>query len=161
MNISLLIPKGKSKKKQIESELVVAKNIKSKKIRESIIEGLSKILQNYEDGKAFYWINNELQIFNYKGIDSFYECGKEIIVPEINNKIYGFVVMDLKECSLYELRGKKKVLLWHATSNVPKKQGSGGQSAKRFERNRQIAINLWFKDIADKMKENWLYKIKN
>lgn len=157
MNISLLIPKGKNKKKQIESELAVAKNIKSKKTRDSIITGLKKILDNYSDGKAFYWVDNELKIFDYKGIDSLYKCGKDVFVPEINNKIYGFVVMDLHECSLYELRGKKKVLLWHNISTVPKKQGSGGQSAKRFERNRQIAINKWFKLIAKKMKEYWLY----
>ena len=155
--ISLLIPKGKSKKKLIESELAVAKNIKSKATRDSITTGLKKILENYSDGKAFYWIENQLQIFDYYGIDSLYNCSKDIIVPEINNKVYGFVVMDLQECSLYELRGKKKVLLWHDTSNVPRKQDSGGQSAKRFQRNREIAINLWFKQIAYKMKKHWLY----
>jgi len=156
MNISLLIPKGKDKKKSIESELAVARNIKSKKTRDSIVKGLSKILENYSDGKAFYWINDELGIFDYDGVDSFYQCGKDITLPEKNNKIYGFVVMDLHECSLYELRGKKKVLLWHDTSDVPKKMGSGGQSAPRFARERQNKINLWYKQIAEKMKEHWL-----
>ena len=82
--ISLLIPKGKSKKKLIESELAVAKNIKSKATRDSITTGLKKILENYSDGKAFYWIENQLQIFDYYGIDSLYNCSKDIIVPEIN-----------------------------------------------------------------------------
>ena len=156
MNISLLIPKGKHKKKSVELEIAAAKNIRSKETRDSITKGLKKILENYSDGKAFYWVNDKLEIFDYEGVDSIYHCGKDILVPDIQKRKYGFVVMDLSECSLYELIGKKTKLLWHDTSNVPGKMKKGGQSAERFSRERQNKINLWYKKIANKMKEYWL-----
>ena len=158
MNISLLVPKGSNKKEKFKQEIAAAKNIKSKQVRESIIKGLNKILLNYEDGKAFYWINDEFFSFDYNGDAFLYLCGKEISVPTVDKTSYGFVVMDLRDCSMYELRGKKKVLLWRGTSNVPGKFKAGGQSSERFRRLREGEINLWYKKIAEKMKEYWLYK---
>jgi peptide subunit release factor 1 (eRF1) len=39
------------------------------------------------------------------------------------------------------------IKLYSDESMVPKKQGSGGQSALRFQRNRDLAIIEWYKKI--------------
>lgn len=46
--------------------------------------------------------------------------------------------------------GEIKVL-FEDNSDVQNQHKSGGQSSVRFERNRQIEINKWFKELNDKL----------
>lgn len=157
MAISLFIPKGKEKKQFLREELATASNIQDKKNRTEIEAGLKKILEKCCDGWFYLWDGKQLWDGEYGGNDFIYYCGKDFRLPERGfGERYGLVVLDLHECTIGELRGKKIVKLWHDHSYVPKKQGSGGQSKERFARNREIAINAWYKKIAHKMKELWL-----
>ena len=157
MKISLYIPKGKEKLSFIKKEISSARNIQDRQTRKSIEDGLNKIIANYKDGYFYLWDEKELFYSEYNGKEFIYKCGKELEVPEVNtNCRYGLIVLDANECSIAELRGKRIVTLWHETSNVPGKQDAGGQSALRFQRNREIALNAWYKKIANKMKELWL-----
>lgn len=51
------------------------------------------------------------------------------------------------------LRGTHLETVLADESNVPNKQSRGGQSAKRFGANREIAIRAWYHDTADKINE--------
>jgi peptide chain release factor subunit 1 len=160
MAISLYIPEGKDKKEFLKKELDSASNIKDRVTRKDTTTGLKKIIEKYEDGMFYLWDGNNLWHSKYAGKDFIYKCGTDLYVPKdlFKGGRYGLVCFNHKECTIGELRGKKIVTLWHETSNVPGKQDSGGQSAPRFQRIRQDAQNKWYKKIADKMKEFWLYE---
>jgi len=157
MKITLCIPEGKDKKSFVNKELNSCRNIKDKNTMKSVYEGLKKISQQLIDGKIYLWDGFKLEILDYKGTEFVYHCGDEFKLPDIpTNSRYGMIVMDANECTIAELRGKRIVPLWSKKSNVPRKQDAGGQSAKRFQRNRELALNQWYKEIAHKMKELWL-----
>jgi len=159
MAISLYIPKGKNKKEFLKKELSSVTNIKDRTNRQETEQGLKKILENYSEGMFYLWDGNRLWSSAYLGSDFIYKCGKDLYVPDIKKgSRYGLVCFDHKECTIGELRGKRIVTLWSEKSNVPGKQDSGGQSAPRFQRIRQDAQNAWYKEIAEKMKEFWLYE---
>jgi peptide chain release factor subunit 1 len=63
------------------------------------------------------------------------------------------VVIDANEVTIGETNGEKVHVLWSKDSLVPRKHGAGGQSAPRFERNREIALCHWLKDCAEKVLE--------
>jgi len=157
MKITLCIPEGKILKGFVSKELNSCRNIKDKSTRDSVQRGLKKINKCITDGNIYLWDGFKLQIIKYNGNEFIYHCGREFKLPDIDPTCrYGMIVMDSKSCTIAELRGKKIVKLWSKKSNVPGKQDAGGQSALRFQRNRQIALEQWYKSIAIKMKELWL-----
>jgi len=152
MKITLAIPKGKNVRKRIKKELSLAKNIKSKETRNSIIQGLNKILVNYQEGYVFLWNGSNLEIIEYPLKEFIYHCGNEFIAPEIpkgNN--YLLIAMDANHCTIGMLKGKSIITLFNKKSNVPRKQDQGGQSQRRFERAREEALKQWFKKVARKI----------
>jgi len=62
------------------------------------------------------------------------------------------VVMDANEATIGLLRGKSITVLWNKESRVPGKMRPGGQSAARFQREREEKLKHWMKDIAEEMK---------
>ena len=57
-------------------------------------------------------------------------------------------MVDFSECSFADVYSDGEVkILYSETSMVPNQHKSGGQSAQRFERNREILIDQWFKEI--------------
>lgn len=155
MKISYYIPKGKhGYKKFIEKEIAIVGNIKSKRIRSIISEGLLKIKARAEDGKAFFWDGVELFEVNYMGKSGHYYCDRDFYVDPLmigRKSRYLLVVMDADECIIGELRGKRVIKLWKESSNVPRKHNQGGQSAQRFERARAEALKQWFKKVSQRV----------
>lgn len=45
------------------------------------------------------------------------------------------------------MKGMVADIIWDDFSNVPRKQDAGGQSAKRYQKNREIMLNQWFKEV--------------
>jgi len=64
---------------------------------------------------------------------------------------YAIICIDLNEVALAFLQGTSLDFAFEDESQVPKKMSRGGQSAQRFERNRNLAIIAWFKSTADKL----------
>ena len=66
--------------------------------------------------------------------------------------VYTILVVDYSErcCANVYSDGEIKIL-FKDSSLIPGKQDAGGQSAKRFQQNRENAIVKWFKDINDKL----------
>jgi peptide chain release factor subunit 1 len=60
--------------------------------------------------------------------------------------------MDANECTIAQAAERIEVL-WHHESNVPGKIGAGGQSSQRYEREREMVLIQWLKQISIKTRE--------
>jgi peptide chain release factor subunit 1 len=90
-----------------------------------------------------------------------YKCDKTFELQLLRDMVdikemYGLVVMDARDASLALLKGKRIVPLLKTHSHVPGKMKAGGQSAHRFQANRDLAVKEHLKKIADYMKEQFL-----
>ncbi|HID26653.1 MAG TPA: peptide chain release factor 1, partial [Methanosarcinales archaeon] len=92
--------------------------------------------------------------YKYHCDSSFYLEPLEEMLKE--KKTFGLLVMDRREATIGLLRGKHIEILKYLTSNVPGKQRKGGQSSRRFERLRIIAINEFYKRIGESASEAFL-----
>ena len=87
--------------------------------------------------------------------------------PEGKTLIYTILCVDLDECYLADIYSDGEIVKLYAdTSQVPKKQGQGGQSQPRYQANRANEIVHWFKNINEILKQynreivlaiNWIH----
>ena len=63
--------------------------------------------------------------------------------------VYGLLVLDHREAYWGILRGNRVEPVGSSTSNVPGKTRKGGQSAPRFQRLREIAVNEFFTRVGE------------
>jgi peptide chain release factor subunit 1 len=61
--------------------------------------------------------------------------------------------VDANDCLIAFMKGIQAEILWSDSSFVPRKQDAGGQSAVRFQRNREIALHAWFKECNSHLNE--------
>jgi peptide chain release factor subunit 1 len=66
-----------------------------------------------------------------------------------DQRITGLILLDAKEAQLSLLTGGNLQSVGNLTSGVPGKTGKGGQSQRRYERERDMEINNWFHRIAE------------
>jgi peptide chain release factor subunit 1 len=103
------------------------------------------------------WISEAIEAPKpLKGI--IYRCGSAFFLDPLEamqdkGPKYAIINLDLHEVTLAILQGTALDIVFEDESTVPSKQDRGGQSARRFEKNRQIAIKAWFKSSADKINE--------
>ncbi len=64
-------------------------------------------------------------------------------------KVVGIVTLDSKEASFGILNGDRLEILERITSGVPGKSGKGGQSQRRYEREREMELSYFFHRIAE------------
>lgn len=55
--------------------------------------------------------------------------------------------MDANECTIARA-GADIEVIWHKESHVARKQDSGGQSQRRFERGREMELIQWLKEVS-------------
>lgn len=92
----------------------------------------------------------ELVIEQYKGNQKIYHCGRSLIkTPQNNNNVKTHaLVVDYNDCAFGCIYDNGRVeIIFSEHSYVPGKKRAGGQSAKRYEKNRELAIITWFKKI--------------
>jgi peptide chain release factor subunit 1 len=90
-----------------------------------------------------------------------YHCDSSFLLDPLeemlaDKKTYGLIVLDRREATIGVLRGKHIEPIKHLTSTVPGKQRKGGQSSRRFQQLRLIAIHDFFKRIGDSANEAFL-----
>lgn len=160
MRISLYVPKGKKDVMSLlDGEIAVTKNIQDQKYAKRVARGLNKIIINFQDGFVYFYDTeeDEFAMFPYAGKSFVYRIDKDFITAPIDSLMkknkYLLVTMDANHCCIGELNGKSIKVLWEKESNVPRKQGSGGQSQVRFMENRRLALIQWEKEIADVLKK--------
>ena len=149
-------------RKFIKKEIAEAGNIKSRSNRARVTESLRMVAQSlirYDQTPK-----NGLIIFSGADVKmhgkrekllikiepkngeavSFYRCDRrfhteEVIATARDENVYGFIVIDGKGALFGLLENSARKVLGEMKVHLPNKHSRGGQSAARFERNRQKA----------------------
>jgi peptide chain release factor subunit 1 len=157
MKISLHIPKGKELPRRfLHNEVAQARNIKSKQTRQSVVDGLQKLLaavETHGSGVAYYTDGVEVKSEPYEGRRQTYYCGREYQLPsEDKFDPTLLVVVDANEATIGSTDGDHINILWTDTSGVMGKHDAGGQSQRRFERGRAEALKRWLRIVLDALR---------
>lgn len=163
----------------LQQEQGTAENIKSASTRKNVISALEKMIQHLRlypktppNGLAVFSGNvseregqADFQVWSIEPPVPLniriYRCDKEFVLEPLQEMLehretYGLVVMDRREGDIALLKGKKIVPLVSTHSHVPGKFKTGGQSARRFEMNRDLAAKAFYRKIGEYMKEQFL-----
>ncbi|MDI6643292.1 MAG: peptide chain release factor aRF-1, partial [Candidatus Hodarchaeaceae archaeon] len=165
---------------QLRDEQGTASNIKSKSTRKNVLAALERIIQflrTYTEtnrrppphGMAIFCGNvagrediADIQLYWIEPPEPItvrmYRCDQEFVLDPLRDMLQvketvGLLVMDRREATLATLRGKHVEIVRKLTSAVPGKHSKGGQSARRFERLREIAAHEYSKRVAEAANE--------
>jgi peptide chain release factor subunit 1 len=64
-------------------------------------------------------------------------------------RVVGLIAMDSKEAGFGILNGERLELIENITSGIPGKSGKGGQSQRRYERERDMDLTYFFQRVAE------------
>jgi peptide chain release factor subunit 1 len=190
--ISLYIPQGKQLHEVITNlreEQGTADNIKSDLTRTHVVDSLSKVTQRLKLYKKtpdrglvlfcgalppegggplgsevvkVYEIDppKDLKTFLYRCDDHFHVDILKDMLKDDN--LIGFLAIDSKDAGWGLLHGDKIEVLKETGSGVAGKHRQGGQSAKRFQKLREMELTYFFNRVADITKEYFIdiYPIK-
>lgn len=158
---------------QLRDEFGQCSNIKSKQTRTNVQSAISSILSRLkyynkppDHGLAIFCgaikaggdrTNMDCTIIEPPDVVPLYmyRCSSRFELEPmeqmlVEKEVYGLLVIDRRESFLGFLRGNRIEPASGVTSTVPGKQRKGGQSAMRFQRLRLIAINEYYKKVADR-----------
>ena len=190
--ISLYVPNGKQLHEVITTlreEQGTADNIKSDLTRSHVVDSLSRVIQRLKLYKKtperglvifcgalppegggplgsevvkVYEIDppKDLNTFLYRCDDHFHVDLLKDMLKEEN--LIGFLAIDAKDAGWGLLHGDRIEVLKETGSGVAGKHRQGGQSAKRFERLREMELTYYFNRVAEITKEYFIdiYPIK-
>lgn len=180
--ISLYVPPGKAMAdvvNRLREEAGQAMNIKSKSTQDNVRSALESLIGRLKDvrkapemGLAMFCgaVNlgadktkmelhiveppEPVSIYKYHCDSRFFLEPLEAMLEE--KRQFGLVVLDLREATIGVLRGKRIEPLRYLTSTVPGKIRKGGQSAARFARLREVAVDEFFQRIGKAASEIFL-----
>ena len=180
--VSVYIPQGYDIIKVIQhlsQESGTATNIKDATTRKNVIDALEKMIQHLRlfkktppNGLAAFSGNvaaqQGKQDFKVWSIEPpvpmktrIYKCDKTFIVDILEDlmevrEVYGLIVLDRRDADIAYLKGKTIIPLKKTHSEVPGKIKAGGQSAKRYAKNTELAAKEHYKKVAEYVKEQFL-----
>jgi peptide chain release factor subunit 1 len=165
---------------KIRDEIGIASNIKSAQTSKDVcdaLESASGVLKKYagrgnlENGLFVFAgngiINGKEKRFNL-GIEPPLPCPSPLYRCEnhfkiellegmlIDNKSYGFIIIDRGSCFFGLLNGDEKKKLEYFTTDVPNKHNKGGQSQNRMQRLRIEKIHFHMLKCAERAKANFM-----
>ncbi len=181
--VTLYVPPDKSISDVISylrQEYATAANIKSKQTRKNVQDAIESAIQRLKlfdssgptglvifsgaipqnDGQTskievYHIIPPEpLTTFLYRCDSKFHVEGLKDMLRE--KTVYGVLVIDNEEAAVAIVKGRSISQLKKFTSGVPGKHHAGGQSARRFERLREMTLNEFYKRVAEKANELFL-----
>jgi peptide chain release factor subunit 1 len=180
--VSVYIPAGYNlsvEANHLAQEAGTAENIKSKTVRTNVVMALERILTELKkynktpehglvlfsgnisevEGKPDFklWAIHPPEPINIR----LYRCDQTFIIEPLrelfeSKNVYGLVIVDVKDATLALLKGKSIVPIKEIESYVMGKFRTGGQSANRFQREREEQVKYFFKKVADLMKFSFL-----
>lgn len=190
--ISVYIPKGKQLHMVINNlreEQGTADNIKSDVTRKHVVDALTRVQQRLklyketpEHGLVIFcgalppegggptgseaikvWEiepPKDLSTFLYRCDDHFHVDILKDMLKDDN--LIGFLAIDAKDAGWGLLHGNKIEVLRETASGVAGKHRQGGQSARRFERLREMELTYYYNRVAEVTKEYFIdiYPIK-
>ncbi len=156
----------------LRQEYGTASNIKSKATKKNVLDAIEKVMQRLRLFKAPP--KNGLVIFcgaipqNGAGSEKietyvleppepislyYYRCDHRFHIEPLQEMLqeketYGIVTVDGNEATIATLRGKTLDIIKNITSGLPGKLRAGGQSQRRFERNRETEVNEYYKRLG-------------
>jgi peptide chain release factor subunit 1 len=174
--ITLYIPPDKQiydVTNQLKDEYGQCANIKSKQTRTNVQSAISSILSRLkyykrppEKGMAvfcgtvkLYGDRTDLQCTVIEPPEPLnlymYRCSSNFELEPLKQMleekyVYGLLVLDRREAYWGFLRGNRIEPIGGSTSTVPGKMRKGGQSAARFGRLREIAINEFYTKVGER-----------
>jgi peptide chain release factor subunit 1 len=77
-----------------------------------------------------------------------------------DQRVTGIITLDAKEANFSVLFGGNLQSVENLTSGIPGKTGKGGQSQRRYERERDMEVTGWFHRIAEHAADQFLEKQK-
>jgi len=190
--ITVYIPKGKQLHEVItilKEEQGTADNIKSDVTRTHVVDSLSKVVQRLklykktpERGLAIFCgalpreeggppgseVVKAFEIDPPKDMQTFlYRCDDHFHVDILKNMLkdenmIGFLAVDAKDAGWGLLHNDKIEVLKETSSGVAGKHRQGGQSAKRFQKLREMELTYYFNRLATITREYFIdiYPIK-
>ena len=190
--ITVYIPKGKQLHEVITTlreEQGTADNIKSDLTRTHVVDSLSKVVQRLKlykktpvNGLAIFCgalpreeggppgseVVKAFEIDPPKDLKTFlYRCDDHFHVDVLkdmlkDDNLIGFLAIDAKDVGWGLLRGDKIEVLKESSSGVAGKHRQGGQSAKRFQKLREMELTYYFNRVAHITREYFIdiYPIK-
>lgn len=164
---------------KLRSEAGQAANIKSESTRKAVTGALEKILHRLKvykvppkSGMAIFCGNIStdpskvnLELFVIEPPEpitvQLYRCDSSFFLEPlesmgVSKDIYGLVVLDGKEATVATLRGTTITIHKRLNSTAHQKHRMGGQSARRFERLHDEAIDVYYKRIGEAMNASFV-----
>ena len=159
---------------KLKEESGQASNIKSTATRKNVLNALEKILQYLngfreppKNGIAIFCGDvtrtegkPDIHLFSVippvpLGVQ-FYRCEIRFVLEPLKEMlehagVYGLVVMDGKEATIAILNGKQTKILRRLNSTAHAKVHKGGQSAQRYNRLHDEAVEFYYKRIGEAM----------
>ncbi len=173
--VTVYVPSGYSLHEinnQLKDEQGTAKNIKSKPVRNNVVNALEKIIRHLalykktpKNGLALFSGNvsekegsTNIELWAIEPPETIkvklYWCDQKFDTTPLEDMMkeknaIAIVVLDKSEANLGLLVGKSIKPLHHFESIVPGKTRAGGQSSARFSRIREGLLNDWLKKIGE------------
>lgn len=159
---------------KLKDEAGQASNIKSTSTRKNVLTALEKILQFLKgvreppkNGIAIFCGDvsetegkPDVELFSVIPpvplAVQFYRCESRFVLEPLKDMLeskgcYGLVVMDGKEATIAILKGKQTKILRRLNSTAHAKVSKGGQSAQRYNRLHNEAVEYYYKRIGEAM----------
>ena len=181
--ISLYVPPGKQLSEvsnMLRDEYGTASNIKSTTTRKNVQDAIVKVQQRLKLFKAAP--ENGLVIFcgallqNGPGSEKIetyvifppepihiylYRCDARFHTEHLQELLreretYGILLIDASGATLATLQGRRLQIVRDITSGVPGKTRAGGQSARRYERLREMRLQEYFTRVGEHANETFL-----
>ena len=181
--ISLYVPPGRQISEvmnMLRDEYGTASNIKSTTTRKNVQDAIVKVQQRL---KLFKKVpENGLVIFcgavpqNGAGSEKIetyvivppepiniylYRCDSRFHTEHLQELLreketYGILLIDASAATFATLQGRRLEIIRQVTSGVPGKTRAGGQSARRFERLREMRLQEYFRRVGEHANEAFL-----
>lgn len=178
--ISLYIPAGKQISEVAENlreEHGKASNIKSRTTRKNVQEAITKTMQRLklydkapENGLVIFCgaiptgppgaeIIELYELIPPKPVNlSYYSCDDKFYLDPLleltrPKEVLGVILVDNSEATVAKVEGKEVTILGNYTSGIPGKSSKGGQSARRFQREREMYLGEFYRRIANHANE--------
>ena len=182
--VTVYVPQGYEMNKivgHLAQEQGTAMNIKSAATRKNVTDALERMIQHLRlfkqtppNGLAVFSGNvlsregkTDVRVWSIEPPIPLniriYKCDKNFEIEALQDmlevkEVYGLVVMDRRDANIALLKGKAIIHLLKTHSQVPGKMKAGGQSAHRFEQNRELALKDHIKKVADYIKDQFLMR---
>ncbi|MEM3577326.1 MAG: peptide chain release factor aRF-1 [Candidatus Bathyarchaeia archaeon] len=181
--VSLYIPRGKQISEvmnMLRDEYGTASNIKSTTTRKNVQDAIVKVQQRLklfketpETGlvifcgaipqngagseriETYVIIPPEpINIYLYRCDSRFHTEHLQELLRE--KETYGIILIDSSDATLATLRGRRLEIVREISSGVPGKTRAGGQSARRYERLREMRLQDYFRRVGEHANETFL-----